>query len=251
MRSDLAVVGTTEILLYGPIVCTHMEADTGIERVCRFLPEVQTIDGRIGAETCRVIAEDVPSCVWVARSSESHHPPDERGCGGLWLHTKRVFTAWTMLDNTFEALGVIDGYESNCARSAVLLHDMFKYGRTPAEVVVDEDRAESDTHEYADGHLSHLPAYTDSAHDVQMAEFVRTRTVLPEEVAECIEAHGGSTDWASHAGRSPSNDLELGVHLADVIASNPNHRLPVIDPATELIEMTGEVPTIDRESMLS
>ena len=81
---------------------------------------------------------------------------------------------------------------------------------------------------------------------------------------------GGSTDWASHPGRSPSNDLELGVHLADVIASNPNHRLPVLDPATELRDMlgrcehseyrpsrsptddvVGDVPTIDRESMLS
>jgi len=195
----------------------------------------------------RVFVEAVPKYFWVARSSESHHPNDERGLGGLVLHTKRVYTAYRMLEPTYRAMSVIDEYEANCARAAVLLHDAFKYGQYPEEIQ-NGDEPDLDHHEYADGGLSHLPEHTYTGHDLMMAEFVRDSTDLPEEVARCVASHGGSADWFGHDGPRPSDDLEMLVHTADMLASSEHHRLPVWQPTHELLVMTNpNMPRIDGE----
>lgn len=209
------------------------------------LPEIDSLDGRIRDEVVRVFMEDVPEYFWIARSSENHHPPDERGLGGLWLHTKRVYTSYRMLEPTYRAMSAIDAYQANCARAAVLLHDGFKYGQYPTERE-NGDTPTQDTHIYADGVLSHLPEHTYTGHDLSMAGYIRDETELPEEVARCVAAHGGSPDWYSHDGPRPSDDLEMLVHTADMLASNSNHRLPVWEPTAELLVMTAtDLPQID------
>lgn len=216
----------------------------------RRLPEIDGLRGRVRDEVVRTFVDEVPPSFWLARASGSHHPPDERGLGGTWLHTKRVFVAYTMLEPTFRAMSAISSFESNCARAAVLLHDAFKYGRDPAQVriAVDEERADENTHEYAGDYLAHLPAGTDPSHDVTMAAYVRQETELPEEVAHAVECHGGSPEWnVSHSGPGPDDDLTLAVHLADLIASNREHRLPVYEPASEIDMMVGDVPTVSQD----
>jgi len=204
----------------------------------RRLPEICGLRGRLQTDVAQVFVDHVPSYFWLIRASESHHPPDERGLGGLWLHTKRVFTAYTMLERTFRAMSTISAFEANCARAGVLLHDAFKYGIEP-----DNDDG-VDYHEYARGRLAHCPEYTDTSHDLLMAEFVRTETRMPEEVAHVIEHHGGSNDWFSHDGPEPCDDLTLLVHLADVIASSSEHRLPVYGPTEELRRCAPDLPTV-------
>jgi len=216
-------------------------------QVAERLPEIESIDGRMQMKVARVFAEEIPEYFWIARSSENHHPPDERTLGGLFLHTKRVYTAYRMLEPTYRAMSAIDAYDANCARAAVLLHDGFKYGQHPAEVETG-DEPDEDHHEYADGVLSDLPEYTDTRHDLKMADFIRSETSLPEEVARCVASHGGSPDWYSHDGPSPSDDLEMLVHTADMLASNSNHRLPVWGPTEELMLMTDtNMPVIDED----
>lgn len=204
------------------------------------LPEIAGLRGAVRDEVARAFVEDVPGYFWIVRASADYHPPDTRGPGGLWLHTKRVFSAYHMLEDTYRTLGLIDSYEANCARAACLLHDGFKYGRAP-----DADEAE---HDYADGRLDHLPAYTLAQHDVMMADHVRTETDLPDEVARCVESHGGSTAWGSHDGPPPTDDLEMVVHLADMLASNQHHRIPVHGCATSLARMIpSDVPVLPDE----
>lgn len=219
--------------------------------VFELLPEVVTISGQLQDVVVESIAEDVPNYFWVARSSASYHPSDERGLCGLLLHTKRVYTAYRILERSYRALSAIDAYEANCGRAAVLLHDGFKYGRNPENVVIDEDRRDQDTHEYANGALSQLPAGTDPAHDRKMAQYIRDHSAYPEEVARCVEAHGGSTDWYSHEGPSPRDDLEMLVHTADLIASSDQYRLPVWRPHEEMVSKIGQdVPVLDDDWVL-
>lgn len=215
------------------------------DRIRRILPEVQSIRGSMRSEVVRVLTEDVPPYFWMVRASESHHCADEQGLGGLVLHTKRVFTSYSILERTYRAMA-IDSFEANCARAAVLLHDGFKYGRACSGDFGDDD----DYHEYADGSLSHLPEHTVTDHDIQMAEHVRSNTSLPDEVARCIESHGGSPDWYSHDGPKPSDDLEMLVHSADVFAANELFRVPVHGVSPELRAMVGDVPEIEDDSFL-
>lgn len=212
----------------------------------RRLPEIQVLRGRVRDEVIRVFMEDVHEHFWLARASEEHHPPDERGLGGTWLHTKRVFTAYTMLERSFRAMSAIDSFEANCARGSVLLHDAFKYGSPPYEF----EENNEDYHEYADGLLHHIPQYSNSNHDVKMASHIRTETELPEEVAVCVERHGGPSDWMSHDGPAPFDDKTLLVHMADMFASNSNHCLPVYDPARELRMMSDRIEAIENDDWI-
>lgn len=189
------------------------------------LPEIWFVSGKPREELVRMFKEDVPGYFWTARASESHHPPDERGLGGVWLHTKRVFVAYSILERSFRAMSAFDQMEANCARAAVLLHDAFKYSEPPHE-------------------LDELPEHTEPEHDVWMAEHVREETSMPDAVADCIEAHGGSQSWNSHSGPTPRSDLELCVHLADLIASWSVHQLPVYDPHDALEEAVGPLQTV-------
>jgi hypothetical protein len=199
------------------------------------LPEIECIDGNPRDVVVSIFLEDVPEYFWIARASETHHPPDERGLGGLWLHTKRAFVALTMLEKSFRAMSTVSPLEANCARAAILLHDAFKYGPPGHEY----EEQESDTHPYASGRLHHL-GYTDEQHDQRMADRVEQEAV-PPVMADCIRTHGGSAAWnGSHSGPTPSNDVELMHHLADLIASNSEHRLPVYQPDRRLDTITPD-----------
>jgi hypothetical protein len=205
------------------------------------LPELTTLDGTLRTETDRVFRERVPDHFWYTRASLSYHPPDERKAGGLWLHTKRVYTAYRMLEPTFRTLSRISQYEANCGRVAVLLHDALKYGGETDTSVPDEDG-----HTYHPDIPSSVPAYTCSEHDTEMCQYVQEQTELPPTVHWAISSHGGSTSWnTTHSGPPPASDIEMIVHLADIIASSEWHRLPVWRPHELLCEnIPDQIPTL-------
>lgn len=222
------------------------------EQLLYRLPEIKSLDGRVQSEVISLFIEEIPPYFWLARSSEDYHPPDERGLGGLWLHTKRVYTAFRILEPTYKSLNLMGPYQANCARAAVLLHDAFKYGQHPSTRSSGDDMPD-DAHDYAHGLMAHLPAYTMPDHDTLMAEHITTETELPDEVAWYVAAHGGSGDWYGHEGPSPDSPIEMVVHLADMIATSKHHKLPVYEPTTELRSLVGDdaLPVIDDESWIS
>lgn len=191
--------------------------DLEIDDVFERFPEVNDIeDPQLHADTVHVIMEHMPDYFWevAASSSGKYHPEDHRGRYGLWLHTKRAFTEYEALARSYYHQGLINEWEMDCGRSAILLHDMFKYG-WPAK------------------------NHTTKDHDVFAAEFLRENTDLPEEVIGCVETHNGPEDWG--AGPAPRNDLEQVHHMADMAASRidvPN--IAVKSPSDTLVKFFGE-----------
>lgn len=217
-------------------------------KIVERLPEINAIRGNLREYTIEAFEKGCPEYFWIVRGARRHHYPDERGLGGLWLHTKRAFVCWTHLEQTFRAMGGISDFEANCARSAILMHDMFKCGRYDVDEALPN---EEDEHPYADGLLAGQPGFNDE-HDIECAKFIREETQLPEEVARCVETHGGSTQWgATHKGPSPNDDLTLAHHLADYVASRAVP-WPVYDPSDELLTMIdSDVPTIEEEDWIT
>lgn len=203
------------------------------EEVVRRLPEVDAIKGNLRTEMIDIFMNDVPDYFWLVRASKSHHPPDERGLGGLWLHTKRAFFAWTVVEPTMREMSVVDTFEANCARCAILLHDSFKYDSK------EEREVEEEAHAYLDEECVediNIPSGSSSDHGEVAAEFVLEETDLPPEVADLIISHDGA--WFD--GRSPNSWFEMAHHFADAFASNDKYRLPVAAPCEELTMLIGQ-----------
>lgn len=159
-----------------------------------------------------VFLEHCPNYFWAAPASSSgkYHPPDHRGKHGLLLHCKRAFVVYEELSSSFEAQGLIDGYELNCGRAAILLHDLFKYG-----IPGDEQR----------------PEHTVSNHDRIASKLFERETSLPDEVVRCVDTHNGP--WGS--GSEPETALEHLHHWADMTASRVSIQgIGVLKPCKEL-----------------
>jgi hypothetical protein len=187
------------------------------DEVLRRLPEINRIDGSLKRQTIQVFAEHCPDYFWTVPASANHHPSEHREERGLWLHSKRAFVAYERLAESMLEQGKIDEYELNCGRAAILLHDLFKYGRPPREEYVVDD------------------------HDVIAAEYLQEHTDLDRRVTSCVRTHNGS--W--YAGAPPANPLEQVHHLADMIASDPNARFAVIKPCEELREQFPGLEVVD------
>jgi len=161
-----------------------------------------------------------------------------------------VYTAYRFLEPTYRAMNRLGPYQATCARAAVLLHDAFKYGQQPADRSNGDD-GDAPTHAYANDLLAHLPQYTVTDHDTEMVSFIESDTALPDEVAWYVASHGGSGDWYGHDGPTPSTGPEMIVHLADVFATNMEHKLPVYEPTAGLERLVGsELPTISDDEWL-
>lgn len=175
------------------------------------LPEIEQIEDEfVREETIEAMLCGCPEYYWEYPSSSTgkYHPPDERGLYGNWLHVKRVFLNFEQIARSYEERGKIDEYERDLGRSAVFLHDMFKFG-FPSEQ--NENTVDD--------------------HDLLAGEFVRKMTDLPEEVARCCETHNGP--WAD--GPSPETELEELVHLADMVSAPRHMTHGVYEPTEELI----------------
>lgn len=147
-----------------------------------------------------------PEYFWRIPSSLSgeHHPPDERGAGGLVLHTKRVVRLCEHLSRSYD----LDKLNRDLLIAAAILHDTFRCGFEGRER----------KHEEGWGGLG-----SDSLHPCYPA------VGLKELFEDCKHAQTIVIICALHYGRwSPlpisskhENTLTLGMllHIADFIAA--------------------------------
>lgn len=180
--------------LYG-----EMSRDEAIRR----LPEIEDIKDETLREQVIGVVREFPDYFWTAPASSRHHPPEHRQRHGLWLHTKRVCTAFERLSESMVKQNHLSWQEIDYGRAACILHDMFKYGMPPTSV---------------DG--------TVNDHDKLAATWLADHTSLPDEVIGAVEAHNGP--W--YQGKVPTSHLEQVVHMADLHASDENVRIGVKDP---------------------
>ena len=202
-----------------------------VRRVLNRMAEVEHIeDNKLRAEVIRVLTA-APDYFWnaPATTNEEYHHPNARGLHGLWLHTKMVFTAYERMAHSWKEMGYITEEERDYGRAACLLHDLLKNG-------------------YPADHPEHNPENNDhegsvSNHDLIMADYLRERTEMPDEVADAVAAHMG--DWydgPSPANQTPDNYLGLLLHTADMIASTSNITVGIYSPSDEITAMYSSVP---------
>jgi hypothetical protein len=191
--------------LYG-----EMDRDEAVRR----FPEVESIQDETLREMVVQVVRDMPDYFWTAPASSKHHPPEHRQRHGLWLHTKRVCTAFERIAQSMVKQGHLSWEEIDYGRAACILHDMFKYGMPPTSV---------------DG--------TVNDHDRIAATWLDDHTQLPDEVIGAVEAHNGP--W--YVGKAPFSHLEQMVHVADMQASDENVRIAVEDPHPILREQFPRV----------
>lgn len=191
--------------LYG-----EMDRDEALHR----FPEVEDIQDEELREMVVQVVRDLPDYFWTAPASSKHHPREHRQRHGLWLHTKRVCTAFERLATSMVKQGHLSWQEIDMGRAACILHDMFKYGIPPVSI---------------DG--------TVNDHDRIAANWLQNHTDLPDEVVGAVEAHNGP--W--YVGKSPQTHLEQIVHIADMQAADENVRIAVKDPHPVLVEQFPRV----------
>lgn len=184
------------------------------EKVVERFPEVKDIQDRdLRDGVVSVLDEHLPEYFWEvpASSTGKYHPRDHNQEYGLWIHTKRAFTAFERLSRSYKHQGKITEWDRDCGRAAILLHDMFKYGKPP-------ERQE----------------HTVDDHDFLAARFLDKNADLPTKVVACVESHNGPSDWGK--GKAPETDLEQIHHLADMIASDRNGYFKIKEPIEEVEE---------------
>jgi len=191
---------TTSHGLYGEV-----SREDALER----LPEIEDIRDEELREQVLSVVREFPDYFWTAPASSHHHPPEHQARHGLWLHTKRVCTAFERVAKSMVKQGHLDWEDIDKGRAACILHDMYKYGIPPTSV---------------DG--------TSSSHDVAAANWLREHTSLPDAVTDAVEAHNGP--W--YAGDPPTSHLQQMVHIADLNASDEDARYAVKDPHPILVE---------------
>lgn len=182
---------------------TQLYGDMDEAEAKRRFPEIEDIkNDRLRTQVTNIVRE-FPDYFWTAPASSSHHPPEHRARHGLWLHTKRVCTAFERLAPSMVKQGFMEWQDVDYGRAACILHDMFKYGMPPTSV----DSTVED-------------------HDIIAASWLRDHTQLPEEVCSAVESHNGP--W--YQGEPPTSHLDQMVHIADMTASDENARIAVKEP---------------------
>ena len=188
-----------------------MQRPQDIEELERRLPELQEIeDDCLRTRVGIIFLDHCPEYFWQkpASSSGKYHPQDHTGKHGLWIHTKRAFTAYERLSRSYLEAGRITEHERDCGRAAILLHDIFKYGMPE----------EQNNH-------------TVSEHDRIAYRYLGNSAVhLPDEVLGCIDSHNGP--WG--VGKAPETELEQLHHSADMIASDRNGHFKILKPHPQI-----------------
>ncbi|MFB1064846.1 HD domain-containing protein [Natrinema sp. H-ect4] len=201
--------------------------DLDREELLRRLPEIRKIeDEKLREQVIDIFLHHCPDYFWwcPASSSGNHHPPDTRGRHGLWLHSRRAFSAFEDLARTEVEMEHIDEDEVDYGRAAILLHDLFKQGLPPR----DEHHTQGD-------------------HDRVASRFSGRKTELPDEILGLIDSHNGA--W--NEGKTPENELELLHHRADYIVSRRDCHYEISDPCEELQQVIRGRKTEEEHDILS
>lgn len=192
------------------------------EEVRRRLPEVDTIyDEEIRERTYEYFMKATPAYFWErpASLSGNYHPPDESEERGLWLHTKRVFAAYTNLSESFAEMHFINAEERSYGKAAALVHDTYQGGW------------QSEPGQYAEDH------------DVIAAEVAQHIVEMPDAISQLVSAHMGPYG----SGKTPETKNEILLHMADMCAADPSHMPAVYYPSEELQEQFPHLEEISVE----
>lgn len=187
----------------------QLYGDVSRDEAIARLPEIEDIQDEELREQVIDVVREFADYWWTAPAASRHHPPEHRARHGLWLHTKRVCTAFERVAKSMVKQGHLTWQDIDMGRAACILHDMYKYGMPPTPV-----------------------ASTSGSHDIVAANWLRNHTSLPDEVCDAVESHNGA--W--YAGDSPTTHLQQMVHIADLNASDENARYAVKDPHPILTE---------------
>ena len=193
------------------------------EEVRRRLPEVDAIyDDEVREATIDYFLNCCPDYFWErpASATGKYHPPTESEKHGTWLHTKRVFAAYSNLSESYAEMQVITEHKRNCGKAAALIHDTFNYG-WPSE---NRDM-------------------TSSEHDVIAAAVANYVGDLPEETVHLVHSHMGP--WGE--GKTPETEHERLFHMSDMSSADRNHEPAVYYPAEELTEQFDTLNSIPVE----
>ena len=204
LDTDVMVIKRdTKIALAG-VITTDFKELLKLSGLDRFLLYIEDED----LEAITMIAlEDAPKNFWVSPASLYHHPPDERGIGGLVIHTNRVCDM---------ALDLLDIYNIPQGSKlfqwtliACIFHDICK-GST------------------GEGDGSERFLWSESGrlnmdHPEIGATYLEERG-FPDEIVSGVRWHHGK--WGDPPGDVYEyNDVELFTHLADkLISVNDLHR---------------------------
>lgn len=184
-------------------IMAELMSDVTREEAFRRFPELNDVRNDELREQAVLVIRDLPGYFWTAPASSSHHPPEHQQRHGLWLHVKRVCTAFERLAPSMVNQGHLQWEDVDQGRVACMLHDMFKYGIPPTAV-----------------------KHTTDDHDVIAADWLADHTSLPEPVIESVRSHNGP--W--YEGPPPRSHLQQMVHIADMNASDENARYAVKEP---------------------
>lgn len=208
--------------MHGESMVTDHAEDITEQELLNRLPELQYLHGNLYEETVEAFLQYCPEYFWEvpASSSGNYHPWDHCRRHGLWLHTKRAFTAYMRMERSYREQGLISSEEGEYGRAAILLHDLFKQGLPP------RDRR-----------------HTQSDHDVVAARFLERKTELPEDVISCVRTHNGPNGWG--AGPAPDTDLEQLHHQADMTASGEGAFFAVLTPHETLRNQFDHLDTVN------
>lgn len=142
-----------------------------------------------------VLDKYTPTWFWTTNASRNHHPKDERGLGGLVLHTKRV----TQIAVALAVMDNLDTAGKDILIAAALLHDTRKKGCNPT-----------------------VPTpYTLEHHSILFDEDLREKfggTLIFEDISRLVATHMGR--FSPNNVPKPSNRLQDLLHIADMVAAN-------------------------------
>lgn len=180
------------------------------------MPAVELIQNSDLRNQTIALIRDFPDYFWEApaTSSSSFHNQFARGKYGLWIHVLMAATALDRVIDSYVEQEKLTPLDADYARSAVLLHDGRKYGKSWTE----GDTAEQD-------------------HDMLMwAKLCNSE--IPYQVADAVATHMGP--W--YDGPAPVNTLQQVVHQADMMASARHITPAVYNAPQELLEEHSNLP---------
>jgi hypothetical protein len=168
-------------------------ADSGLGRFLLYIEDTDLVED---------VFNEVELNFWVSPASIRHHPPDERGIGGLVIHTNRVCAMALELCDIYDVQ--MESEEIHHIITACLFHDICKGSISSTQYEWDPSGKLNVDHPYI-GHefLRNLPGMR-----------------VPEQVCDAVRWHHGK--WGVEAEDKAFEELtrvELIVHMADKLAA--------------------------------
>lgn len=161
--------------------------------------EITLIEDEFVRTFTEAVLQKVPKYFWTlpASSTGKYHPPIERGPYGLVWHTKAVCKVGKILLSSKPEI------DSSCALSAMILHDVGRYG-------LEEKHSSYSLNNHPDVAADLIKSLIDPNTDITHENYIRV-----DKIAQAVRSHMGR--WGKTL---PQSELDWIVHLADNVAAS-------------------------------